>query len=138
MTEHGIDDRTAVTVTARGLIAGEASREYGHYDDLLEQKRVRKRAVKLAAYAVFRGETGVQPPWGALTGIRPTRLVYQQMERGIPLDEALAWMRDQFDVTPDKLRLLHDIIEAQSELPPPKPDPACTSSGSSVKVPTTA
>ena len=43
---------------------------------LLEEKRVLKRLCKQTLYDLCKDVTGVTPPWGSLTGIRPTRLVY--------------------------------------------------------------
>ena len=43
---------------------------------LLEQKRALKRLCKQTLYDLCKRLTGVTPPWGSLTGIRPTRLVY--------------------------------------------------------------
>ena len=117
MTERREGSLTRVTVRAEGLVRGEAYREYEAFSDPLEQKRVRKRSAKVAAYEVFRKASGVQPPWGALTGIRPTRLIYQRLERGDSLDEAVRWMGETFDVTPAKLKLVRDIVEVQRTLP---------------------
>ena len=108
-----------VSATASGAVTGAEQAGYAEESDSLERKRVRKRTVKLAVYAILRRETGIQPPWGALTGIRPTRLIYQRMERGDTCEQALGWLRNSFDVTPEKLRLLKDIIQVQSTLPPP-------------------
>ena len=38
-------------------------------------RRARKRQVKMALYELLKQITGMQPPWGALTGSRPTRLL---------------------------------------------------------------
>ena len=43
--------------------------------DPLEVKRLRKRQIKLCLYALLKHITGIRPPWGSLTGIRPTRLL---------------------------------------------------------------
>ncbi len=117
MTEDRMGTLTRVSVRADGLVSGQAVREYEAFTDPLEQKRVRKRAAKVAAYEVFRKATGIQPPWGALTGIRPTRLIYQRLERGNSLDEAIRWMGETFDVTTSKLRLVGDIVRTQQTLP---------------------
>ena len=117
MIEQREGTHTRVTIRAEGLIQGEAYRDYAFYSDPLEQKRVRKRSAKIAAYEVFRKAAGIRPPWGALTGIRPTRLIYQRLERGDSLDEAVRWMSDTFDVTTAKLRLVRDIVEVQQTLP---------------------
>ena len=49
----------------------------------IEIKRLRKRAVKLGLYNLLKEITGIRPPWGSLTGIRPTRLLYEGMEQGL-------------------------------------------------------
>ena len=122
MTETPSYEKTMIAVTATGMVNGEAQKEYAIVKDALEQKRIRKRAAKLAAYEIFRQSTGRQPPWGALTGIRPTRLIYQQIEQGTSLEEALEMMKNTFDVTDTKVRLLRDIITVQSGLPAPRQD----------------
>ena len=106
-----------VTVTADGEISGEARESYQRCEDPLQLKRVRKRACKLAAYQVIKNALRRQPPWGALTGIRPTRLVYQRMEEGSTLPEALQWIGSTFDVTEPKIQLLEEIIKVQQSLP---------------------
>ena len=86
---------------------------------LLEEKRVLKRLCKQTLYDLCKDVTGVTPPWGSLTGIRPTRLVYEAMEHGLTLDEACAQVGQEFDVFEEKLRLLHDTVAVQSTLPAP-------------------
>ncbi len=44
----------------------------------IEKKRLQKRFLKLSLYKALSNFTGVSLPWGALTGIRPTKLAYQQ------------------------------------------------------------
>lgn len=82
-------------------------------------KRARKRLCKLSLYRLLRELTGVQPPWGALTGIRPTRLLRQAMEAGRDMQAARRYLEDAFDVTPEKTALLAAIIGEQQKLPPP-------------------
>ena len=43
-------------------------------NDPLVFKRLRKRMAKMGLYGLLKQMTGVRPPWGGLTGIRPTRL----------------------------------------------------------------
>ena len=117
LTEAQDGGRVTIRISASGMVSGEDGGAYLAETDALENKRVRKRTAKLAAYRIFRRSTGIRPPWGALTGIRPTRLVYQQMERGKSLEEALRWMGEVCDVTESKVRLLREIVEVQSALP---------------------
>lgn len=83
----------------------------------LEVKKHRKRAVKLAVYHLISGYTGLRPPWGSLTGIRPTRLLYQALEEGRDIESAAADLVRIFDVRPDRVQLLLDIIRTQQALP---------------------
>jgi oxygen-independent coproporphyrinogen-3 oxidase len=79
--------------------------------DTLAVKRYQKRAAKKACYELFKRITGYAPPWGSLTGIRPTKL-YSELERNGVADPA-ASLIDAFDVREDKARLLKEICAAQ-------------------------
>ncbi|MBQ6255225.1 MAG: coproporphyrinogen dehydrogenase HemZ, partial [Clostridia bacterium] len=59
-------------------------------------------------------------PWGSLTGIRPTRLIYEGMSRGLTLTEATEEVRDIFDILPEKAALLREIVEVQSQMGEPE------------------
>ena len=88
----------------------------------LEIKRLRKRAVKLSLYNLLKEITGVRPPWGSLTGIRPTRLLYEGMEQGLNRDEAVARVIREFDVSPDRAQLLGEISDMQTGVLHPAKD----------------
>ena len=88
----------------------------------LEIKRARKRQVKQALYDLLKRLTGMRPPWGSLTGIRPTRLLYEAMEAGLSLEEAVARVEAEFDVSPDRAALLGDIARMQAGIREAGPD----------------
>ena len=88
-----------------------------HYAIVL--KRIRKRTSKTALYQLLKKLTGHQPPWGSLTGIRPTRLVYEGLARGLSLAQAARHVEDTFDVTHEKAELLRQIVAVQQTLPLP-------------------
>ena len=83
-------------------------------DGGLEDNRQLKRLVKRCCYQLLKGYTGRTPAWGSLTGIRPTRLYYQQLERGKSRGEARTALHELFDLSEEKLDLLDEIITAQS------------------------
>ncbi len=85
----------------------------------LTEKRYHKRLIKQCVYALMVQCTGRRPPWGSLTGIRPTRLLYMGLEKGETLEEATREMAGEFDVRQDKLALLRDIVTVQQSLPQP-------------------
>ncbi len=91
-------------------------------DHPLIVKRQRKRAVKQCLYNLLKRTTGMKPPWGSLTGIRPTRLLYEGLEMGLTMDEARDRVCDVFDVSPDRAQLLCEIAEMQDGIRTPKDD----------------
>ncbi|MEG0145900.1 MAG: hypothetical protein RR739_07525, partial [Clostridia bacterium] len=87
----------------------------GRYGDLLAKRHV-KRAVKTGCFLLMREVTGKQPPWGSLTGIRPTRLLYEAYEAGMSQREAEKWLEEDFFVSEDRTRLLSRILSMQRGL----------------------
>ena len=79
----------------------------------IEVKRARKRQVKMALYELLKQVTGMTPPWGSLTGIRPTRLLYEAMDAGSDLPTAVNHVMREFDVSADRAGLLGEIAEMQ-------------------------
>lgn len=90
--------------------------------DPVIDKRLHKRQVKLALYHALKQATGVHPPWGSLTGIRPTRLVYEALDEGLSLRRACGRMMDLFDVRPENAGLLVAVVAEQLRLPPALPN----------------
>lgn len=116
--EAGGQRRCDMTMT--GLYAFHAARQAALGPDALLDKRYHKRLIKQTLYDVMVGVTGRRPPWGSLTGIRPTRLLYEGMSRGLTLQEAEAETRAMFDVRADKAALLSQIVSVQQEIAPPR------------------
>ena len=86
----------------------------------LLDKRYHKRLVKGLLYGLMKQATEYWPPWGSLTGIRPTRLLYEGMARGLTRTQAMEEVRDAFDLRPDKAALLSEIVAVQQALPQPE------------------
>jgi len=82
-------------------------------------KRISKRLCKVTLYELLKRVTGRRPPWGSLTGIRPTRLIYERLEAGLSLKEAQAYVEREFDVSREKSDLLRRIVIEQQKLPAP-------------------
>ncbi len=83
--------------------------------ELLE-KRMLKRAVKTCCFLLMVKQTGVYPPWGSLTGIRPTRLMYELTDSGLSIPEAAKRLQETFYVSPEKAGLLSEILLMQQGL----------------------
>ena len=85
----------------------------------LHRKRVCRRLCRQTCYALLRDVTGIHPPWGSMTGIRPTRLFYEALENGLNPEDAEKHLVEHFDILPEKARLLRETVEVQQLLPPP-------------------
>ena len=79
--------------------------------DPLIEKRLHKRLIKQCVFEVCRRRYQMAPPWGSLTGIRPTRLMYMAMDAGSSLLEAEKMLQDE-----EKSSLLREIIQTQTAL----------------------
>ena len=82
----------------------------------LNEKRALKRAAKTSVFLLLSRVLNRMPPWGSLTGIRPTRLIYEAMERGLTEEEAALWVENEFFVSPEKASLLREIVQMQRGL----------------------
>lgn len=82
-------------------------------DDRLYAERMKKRCAKLCLYALLKEYRGFTPPWGSLTGIRPTKLARQLIEEGRNLSGAVDALQSVFDVSQAKARLVGDVLRAQ-------------------------
>ncbi|MBO4493565.1 MAG: coproporphyrinogen dehydrogenase HemZ [Ruminococcus sp.] len=60
-------------------------------------------------------KTGIRPPWGLMTGIRPVKKVIELMEHGLSREEVFKRLSDRYEVTEKKLRLAYDT--AINQLP---------------------
>ena len=51
--------------------------------------------------------TGIIPPWGLMTGIRPVKRVIDLMNRGLIKDEIFAQLTEKYEINRDKLELAY-------------------------------
>jgi coproporphyrinogen dehydrogenase HemZ len=75
-------------------------------------KRLEKRYLKIALYRTLQFLTGVSLPYGALTGIRPTKLYYDLSGTG----RAFEIFTENFSVSRDKALLIKSIVEEQEKI----------------------
>lgn len=81
----------------------------GQVCDELEFKRLERRFAKLRLYEILSEKYQEQMPWGALTGIRPTKLAYREIENG---GDFTALFREMH-VNEENIRLVEQILQAQ-------------------------
>ncbi len=76
----------------------------------LERKRAEKWNVKIALYRTLSFLSNVNLPYGALTGVRPTKLFADLGEK------AEDFFREEFSVSTEKLQLVKKVVETQKDL----------------------
>ena len=101
---------------------GEARVRVAGVSDEYERERLRQRALKLSFFRAAREVTGVTPSWGALTGIRPAKLVRSMMEEGMTAAQTDRVLRETYCVSPARRRLALESaaagLKAKNELRP--------------------
>ena len=81
----------------------------GQVCDEIEYKRLERRFAKLGLYHVLSERFGEKMPWGALTGIRPTKMAYMEKHAGRDYHQLF----DKMQVCAENVKLVDDILAAQ-------------------------
>ncbi|MBR1983085.1 MAG: coproporphyrinogen dehydrogenase HemZ, partial [Clostridia bacterium] len=81
--------------------------------DETDKKRLYKRYAKLSLYKALSMVMGKSLPWGALTGVRPTKLAYQQLEKE---GEFESFFKDVMKVSNQKTELIKDVLDTQKDI----------------------
>lgn len=79
-------------------------------------KHAAEHALCRTLYAHLTEATGVTPPWGMLTGIRPVRMLTAAVEQGSTLEQAAAHMQQTYLVSEKKLALAKATARVQLPL----------------------
>ncbi len=85
----------------------------------LHRRRAARRLCKQTLYDLLRKMTGMHPPWGSLTGVRPTHLMLEALAEGLSPEAAVGRLVRDYDVTLPKAELLAEIAAVQRQLPAP-------------------
>ena len=72
-------------------------------------KRLERRFAKLRLYEILSEKYQEKMPWGALTGIRPTKLAYSTLEEGGNVEELFQKMH----VCEENIRLVQAVLKTQ-------------------------
>lgn len=75
-----------------------------------DDKEGRLAAVKYCIYQVFRRATGICPPWGILTGIKPTG-IYRRLLEEKGYGGTREYLLNEYCMQPEKIPLLHQICK---------------------------
>ncbi|MBE6972879.1 MAG: coproporphyrinogen dehydrogenase HemZ [Ruminococcaceae bacterium] len=82
----------------------------------LATDRACQRILKLAFYQAGTQALGSQPPWGALTGVRPVKIPTKAILGGKTEAEAHTLLKQEYFVSPDRAQLAMDCAKASLNL----------------------
>lgn len=81
----------------------------------LERPQI-KNVLKQQVYLLLREETGIELPWGTLTGIRPTKIPMGMLKEGKNDDEISHYMKNTYFVSNEKIKLSIDIAKREQKI----------------------
>lgn len=111
--EYHLDNNTLFETVV--INKNEQSKIYNlseNLNDIQSQKTILKHLL-YKALASFENK---QLPWGCLTGIRPTRLCYDLMKKGVKKISLVNTLKQYFSVSEEKSKLCLEIIQNQQPM----------------------
>ena len=95
-----------------GVYEGSRTAERSELTGGLDDDRVRQRIIRFAFYDAGTAALGYEPPWGALTGVRPVKLPTRWMADGMTPEQAKETFIGEYRVTPGRAELAMDCAVA--------------------------
>lgn len=83
-----------------------------HFEDY----RLGRNDIKNLVYRILSEYTGMELPWGTLTGIRPTKLPMEMYEKGASKEDAIRYLKDTYLVSDEKAALCAVVAENEAEV----------------------
>ena len=111
-----------ITAVTKLTLDGRTACAVRRFKSVEETVRLRRQKLQQSYYAAAIQLLPTLPPWGALAGVRPTKISTRHMLDGGTLDSADKLLRDVYYVTPDRRKLALDCssstVRAASLLTP--------------------
>lgn len=82
----------------------------------IEDQKAYKNAMKRHLYEIFSKASKKTLPWGILTGIRPTKIIYEMLERGMEEAEIFIHMKEEYLCSEEKVAMSIGIAKREKEL----------------------
>lgn len=80
-----------------------------------EDKTVEMELCRLI-YGILSSKTGIVPPWGLMTGIRPVKKVTELMEQGLNRDEIERRLTEKYQISRKKFDLVYETAVNQQPI----------------------
>ncbi len=106
---------TWLTATAKITIDGKTAVGRRRIKASEETVRSRRRALQQSYYLAAKQLLPVIPPWGALAGVRPTKITTKCLMEGGTLSDADQLLKDVYYVTEDRRKLALDCSQSTAK-----------------------
>ncbi len=91
-----------------------------------DRDRIRKMAAGDAFMQAGEAMTGIRPPWGMLTGVRPAKVASELLAAGLSPEEAADAIVREYGASEAKARLAVDVSLAENRIITPESRRACS------------
>ena len=111
---HRGGDLVLARAGQRHLLAGVRENGVCHWRRVVRPEN-EKPAFALASlvYDLLREVTGIRPPWGKMTGVRPVRIIHDQRAAGHSEEDIAKLFLEKYDCTPGRFELACGIADRQ-------------------------
>lgn len=99
-SNEGLISETKLTKEARGFSE-------------IELRKQSKRLIKISLFKALKKVIEKDIPWGILTGIRPTKIVHEMLEKKMSIDEIYKVLTQEYEIREEKTRLLIEISQKE-------------------------
>ncbi|HOO08027.1 MAG TPA: coproporphyrinogen dehydrogenase HemZ [Ruminococcus sp.] len=100
-----LDEEIQTLLSATVKLAGREAVSGEKRLPVTAEKTQREHELCRVLFHILSDLTGIRPPWGLMTGIRPVKKVTELMDRGLSRQQIEADLTERFELAPDKLRL---------------------------------
>lgn len=118
-TSGGAEARVTLLLNGRSSTAEAAVTD-------VPSENTRRRAVGKAFIDAAGEMLDFYPPWGMLTGIRPSKLVSDKLQSGASDDECIKWLTGDYLVSHDKAALALEVAKAEMPYITENTDDSCS------------
>ncbi|SDK55853.1 coproporphyrinogen dehydrogenase HemZ [Natronincola ferrireducens] len=84
-------------------------------NNILDTRKKAKQAIKSSMFQLLTKEKDKNLPWGFLTGIRPTKIVHELMEKDLSDEEILGVLTEEYFIVEEKALLLLGIAKTEHQ-----------------------
>ncbi|CAM3363458.1 coproporphyrinogen III oxidase [Marinicrinis lubricantis] len=117
--EQRIHAVTRLTDAAAGAVyTGEQEREAEGASNSKEWRKQAKQVLHFSILQALEQYTGLIQPWGILTGVRPTKLMHNELKAGSTPELALMRLKERYGIQEEKIQLMQRIVDRQLEAIP--------------------